>query len=69
MGIHLDTNEARPRVGRRVENHGFSGIVVADCIYTHSELTDQEKVGFTRTFLDLENIDSLDIESLVSSPR
>ena len=43
--------------------------MVADCIYTHSQLTDQEKVGFTRTFLDIESINSLDIENLNSCSR
>src|SRR6266550_4095231 len=64
MGTHPDTRSGRPEAGCTVENHGFSGIVVADCIYTHSQLTDQEKVGFTRTFLDIESINSLDIENL-----
>ena len=52
-----------------VENHGFSGIVVADCILTHSQLTDQEKVGFVRTLIDIEDIDSLNIEIMNSSSR
>jgi hypothetical protein len=43
--------------------------VVADCIYTHSQLTDQEKVAFTRTFLDIESINSLDIDRMSSSSR
>ena len=50
------------------ESHGFSGIVVADCILTHSQLTDQEKAGFVRTFIDIEDMDSLDVNGMSSSP-
>jgi hypothetical protein len=38
--------------------------VVADCILTHSQLTDREKAEFARTYIDIEDIDSLDIESM-----
>jgi hypothetical protein len=63
------THDQGAEAGGPVENHGFSGIVVADCIYTHSQLTDQEKVAFTRTFLDIESINSLDIDRMSSSSR
>jgi hypothetical protein len=69
MGTHVNTRSARPEAGSMAENHGFSGIVVADLIHTHSQLTDREKAGFVRTFIDIEDIDWLDIESMNSSSR
>ena len=68
MRAHLDTKAARPEAGSMAEKHGFSRIVVADCIYTHSQLTEQEKVEFVRTFIDIEDLDSLDVNGMSSSP-
>ena len=60
MEAHLNTRSARAGAASDVETHGFSGRVVADCIETHSQLTDQEKAGFVRTFIDIEDLDSLE---------